>query len=422
MNNTSNHRLLIISNSVMSRTRANGKTIYSFFDHLPKEFVRQLYFLKESPTIAGYKYFQITDEDIIKGVFKSKNRGTEYTSVEEREISDFVSRSSKVKKPLYRLMRELLWKNKWQSKHLDDWLDEFKPTDVFFVAGDSCFAYDICEYIVERYNARLSVYITDDYIMERGHESFFAAIRRKKVFEKMHTCVERADGFFTICEPMRQAYKKMLGKDSELIVNIPDPAIESNKPQRGSKIKLVYAGSLYYGREDIIEKIVNCIKEYNAQHESKGFLCVYTNTPLEKDQLNKICIDDCSLYGGSLSKEAVIKELVSADILVFVESFDAEQVEKTRFSLSTKVPEYLSMKKPILAVGPEQIGSMDYLKNVAICVNDINQLSKSLERLMDNKELRDVYSVKAYDKYVRNHDKELTQKRIERIVFGESET
>jgi len=421
MNTNCSHRLLIISNSVLSKTRANGKTILSFFDYLPKDNVRQLYFLKETPTVAGYKYFQIKDEDVIRGIINPQKRGRAYKNVVDCDSSDFVRRPANVKKPVYRLIREAIWKNRWRSKQLDDWLDEFKPDTIFFVAGDSLFAYDICEYISQKYKARTSIYITDDYILKRQKESFFAMVRRKMVFRKMKNCIVHADAFFTISDPMRLAYKNIFGRDSQTIVNIPDPNSNSNRKEKLPFIKYVYAGSLYYGREYVIASIVKALAQYNDIHEKKGLLYIYSNTPLTKEQEALIAVDGVSQYGGALTKDAVNIELQSADVLVFVESFDEDQISKTIFSLSTKVPEYMSMRKAILAVGPENIGSMDYLKDIALCVNNLDDLNEKIELLMEDEKLRDYYSANAYEKFLQNHDKAKAQNRIERIVFGEGD-
>ena len=82
-------------------------------------------------------------------------------------------------------------------------------------------------------------------------------------------------------------------------------------------------------------------------------------------------------------KEELIKTLNKADVLVFVESFAEEQIEKTRYSLSTKIPEYLSLKKPIFAVGPENISSMRYISDTAMCVFEIGEIYNRLKAVLN---------------------------------------
>jgi hypothetical protein len=50
---------------------------------------------------------------------------------------------------------------------------------------------------------------------------------------------------------------------------------------------------------------------------------------------------------------------------------------KTRLSISTKIPEYLASGKPILAVGPDDISSIRYLKRLGISyiINSLDETS-----------------------------------------------
>ena len=421
----SDKRLLIISNNVLSYTQDNGKTILSFFDSVPKECVRQLYFSGENPGVSGYKYFQISDNDIIKGVFSRKRRGRAYDEVNsDVEVSSFAHNQARKKTALMRLIRECLWYKKWISDQLINWLDEYKPTAIFFVAGDSLFAYQITEFIRNRYKSSLSVFITDDYVMPRTNESFLSRYRRKKVLESMKKCVTDADQFFTVSEPMRQAYLKLFNKDSHKIVNMTESMkLNGNdESKENDKITLIYAGGLYYGREDVLGSIGKVISQYNSAGPSKkAFLKIYTNQTPDQALLDKINIPDASSFCGSLDRSQLAVELNNSDILVFVESSDPLQKEKTRFSLSTKVTEYLSLGKPIFAVGPSDIGSMDYLFDVAECVFDESEIEDVLKRLLENTERQNQLGILAKQKYEKYHNKEAIQNQLLSLVFQEGD-
>ena len=418
----SNKRLLIISNSVLSYTRGNGKTILSFFDSIPKDNVRQLYFSGEAPGVSGYNYYQLSDNDIIHGLISKAKRGEIHKNVTtDCEISTFAYRPARIKTPFFRLVRELLWHRKWKSPKLIEWLNEFQPTSIFFVAGDSLFAYEITEYITNLYHSRLSVFITDDYVMPRVNESIVSAFRRKLIIRKMGKSIKQADVFFTISEPMRQEYMKLFGKDSVKIVNMTE-SLEKKDSTDGSenkKIVMVYAGGLYYGREDVLHKIAEAIEHYNLSQPAKeAELKIYTNLAPSKEVMSKITIDNVSSYCGSLNQTQLAVELNRADILVFVESFDESQIEKTRFSLSTKVSEYLSLGKPIFAVGPANVGSMDYLQDVACCVFDEKGIDSELIALLENTSFQKEIGAKAKDKYIKNHNKTKIQSEIVHLVLG----
>ncbi len=412
------HRLLIISNNVLSKTRSNGKTVMSYFDCLSCDSIRQLYFSTELPSIPGYSYFQIADKDIIRGIIDPSKRGRAVAEVKEDNFKSYKQNPGSIKKPFFRLAREVLWSGKWKSKQLLAWLDDYKPTDIFFVGGDCLFAFKIAEYVRQRYSARFSMFLTDDYIMPRKHESAVSKYRRKLIRNSLKKAIDHTDQLFTISAPMRKQYKALFGKDSELAVNM-SPCLKDHsiEPYQDQTV-LMYAGSLYYGRDEVLGKIAEAIAKYNDHADKKALLKIYTNLPPEENILKKIHIEGASEYCGSLTNEELIKELNRSNILCIVESFEEEHMDSTRFSLSTKVSEYLSAEKPVLAVGPAGIGTIDYLQDAAFCITEQEMIDSRLKELLSSEELQKKYSEIAYKKYVQNHTKESIQIPFINKVFG----
>src|SRR5690606_551262 len=180
----SNVRVLIISNNVLSTQNNNGKTLFSFFRHLPRNRIAQIYF---SPEKADHRlassFFRITDSEIL-GILslraKSRFAGGELfesesdDAAEDRAIFPLNELSLKNFDSI-RLLRELAWK----FVHIDHdslsaWVERFAPTVIFFCAGDSVFAYRIYEAVCAMVPlARKAVYVTDDYILPRRKISPF---------------------------------------------------------------------------------------------------------------------------------------------------------------------------------------------------------------------------------------------------------
>lgn len=417
MKDIQNERLLIISNNVLSNTRNNGKTIYSYIDSINKENVAQLYFNGEYPSIGGYKYFQITDKDIIKGIVSPKKRGRAINDYREEPVVKAEGNISFHRGELARFARELLWLGKWKSADLLKWLDAYSPTAIFFVGGDCLFSYDICKYIAKRYNAKVSLYITDDYIMPRKNDSFIGRLRKKKIKKRISDCLEFSQSFFTVSDIMRREYKNVFGRDSSVIVNLSEPLKCIDSRKENDVYTMMYAGSLYYGRDEMLGELSRAIQRYNSKNENKAILNVYTNSVPDDKTRERFVIDGASAYCGSLNKDELKRELNRSDILVFVESFDEDLMEKTKYSLSTKVPEYLSVGKPVLAIGPSGIGSMDYLSDVAVCINDMSELEEKLSLLLDSDSVRTDIANKCENKYLNNHSKEKIQKEFLRKVM-----
>ena len=58
-----------------------------------------------------------------------------------------------------------------------------------------------------------------------------------------------------------------------------------------------------------------------------------------------------------------------------VEAFDKFNKKITRLSLSTKIPEYMGSGKLIVAIGPDDISSIEYLKEneIAYCITESDE-------------------------------------------------
>lgn len=407
-------RVLIISNNALSDTKNNGKTLASFFKNFNPANVAQLYFNSELPSGSEiYNYFQITDRDVIRASLKSQStcgRVVKLGNIEDTVANEsFNKHISKIKKNnLTRIFREFFWKSgKWNSDQLNRWLDKFSPDIIFFCAGDSGFAYDVSNYITKKFNAKLVIYITDDYILPRKTLNPLWWFRRNNIFRKMKICVNSSDLFLTISEKMKRIYKDYLGQDSIVAVNMCDSMKEdSNNEQAKSVINLVYAGGLHYNRYKTLELLVKSIKRYNNQlnNSVKLHLKIYSNKKPDSKILSKLDVKGTSTFGGSLNYAELKNELNRCDIPVHVESFDRRSIESTRLSISTKIPEYLSLGKPILAIGPKEVASMEYLQDVAFCVNNADNLYERLSTLVTNEKLKSSLSSLALKRYNQNHN------------------
>ncbi|GAB3957775.1 hypothetical protein GCM10027614_73890 [Micromonospora vulcania] len=83
--------------------------------------------------------------------------------------------------------------------------------------------------------------------------------------------------------------------------------------------------------------------------------------------------------GPSLASDEVPAALRSADVLVHIESFDQEIRRYTRYSVSTKIPQYLASGRPIFGYGPAEVASMNHIQEanagVIVGTNDAAALA-----------------------------------------------
>lgn len=400
-------KILIVSNNALSTTSNNGKTLASFFSNFDKKNIAQLFFRNEIPDNMDFtNYFTLSDNDIL---FRKSGK---IINPELHNKDNLNKNKTKEFGDLARLFREGVWKfGNWNTKSLNYWLDDFSPDVVFFCAGDSAFAYDIVDYIVSKYSCKLAVYVTDDYVLPRESSSLFCELRRKIILSKMSKAVYNSDLFFTVSDLMKSEYFRLFGKESEVISNFQNFYNRKVTDYFNNEyVNLVYAGGLHFNRDCILLKLANSLDSYNKYASRKTILHVYTNYA-ENSVLFKESIPSSLKIHAFVGENQLKIILNSCNIPVHVESFDVKSIESTRLSLSTKISEYLSLKKPILAIGPAQIASMKYLEDVAFCINNKSEIEKNIPDLLENYELQQELSTKAGKLYEMKHN-EIKQKKI----------
>jgi hypothetical protein len=123
-------------------------------------------------------------------------------------------------------------------------------------------------------------------------------------------------------------------------------------------------------------------------------------------------------YMGSLSKDELNEVIREADVLVHVESFDRNSIESTRLSVSTKIPEYLAMGRPVLAVGPPDVASMEFLRDAACCVTSIGSIDAAVQGLLSDETQREMWAAKALAKWQALGERYMDRSNFKECLFG----
>ena len=101
-----------------------------------------------------------------------------------------------------------------------------------------------------------------------------------------------------------------------------------------------------------------------------------------------------------------------------MESFDRSAVRRTKYSLSTKVAESLRSGACIIAYGPDEIASIEYLaQHRAACVlKSAQELPGAIRRLCAAPDAYAAYTRCAQSLAERFHSAETNEKRMETIL------
>ena len=410
-------RVLVISNNAISEYNNNGKTISSFIRNIALENIAQLYFgSNELPSIKNcHNYYRITEFDIFKSIislkFKTKNTHARLMSQIDTHIntkkkdSDFVKFLKKNASTLA-VLREFLWKcGTWDTKELNDWIKKFNPDVIFAVLGGSIFTHNISITIAKRYNVPLNVYFTDDYILGDTASNIFQKLHQKKLKKVYKDTLSIAKKAFVIGDKMQEAYRQYYHRDFGILVNgINLEQFDEFKPVKldlSKPILISYIGGLHLNRWQSIIHLAHILSTQNKYCIQYRVFSVSCPDEYILKEFSKAGVSYC----GSLDYAGVIEQMKISHFLLHVESFNSRNRIYTKYSISTKIPEYMASKRGVIAYGPSDIASIELFENNNIgCTITENDTDDNIcDKINDFIEHDNPYDFDKQYKYVVDH-------------------
>lgn len=421
-------KVLVISHNVFSKTTAMGKSMADMLGCVPADDMAQLYFHAEVPTTAVCKrYLRIRDGDVLRSVLTRRCKTAIFTETDisdERKtprvdtgVASKAYQFGRRRTPMVYILRNLVWTlGKWESRELDRWLDDFAPDIIFFASGDYTFAYRIAYQIAKKRNIPIVLWCCDDYyISERFPRSPAGILYRRRLTRWAGKVATRTESVIVISDRMKRDYAKLFDQPIHVLrISAKENSLARPMKERSG---IFYVGGLGVNRIEPLVALGKQLREANIP----GFerIQVYSNdkNPATLAQLtdeNGIC------FHGGASAEEVPGILGSAKYLLHVEAFDDFSIERTRYSLSTKIGESLASGACLIAYGPRDIFSMSYLAehDAAILLDEPARIVSVLTETDDA----------AYEKYVqhaldlvrRNHDTQKNDAVVRELLHIES--
>ena len=368
--------------------------------------------------VAG-SYFHIFEERVIKSIFRpSIETGEKYLPQPGAENSEELEQETRLyrkRRPLnryvYVLIREILWKlGHWKSRALDEYVSSFAP-DVFFFPIESYIHFNRLNlYIIRKFKPKRIVgYMWDDnftYKQEPCNPLFF--LHRWWLKKSVKNLVASCDTVFAICPKMKKELDAEFGIDSVMLTKPIRSAIRPVSQQEVSTpLRILYTGKLIIGRDETLALVADAIRSINKEGQ-KVILDIYTSTPLSAKLKARLDIPGCSKLNGFIPQEEVFDKQREADVLLFVESLDSNN-GIARLSFSSSITDLLSAGKCIWAVGNENLGPIEYLKQekAALVSTSIADIQNHLLQLLSSPNVLCSYAQGAQSCGIRNHSTDM---------------
>ena len=234
------------------------------------------------------------------------------------------------------------------------------------------------------------------YVSHTFIRNYFEKRLELKTFENadaLTTTTDLAAKTLSTLHPMSRIVPILSGYDKddfkfleELIAEKDDYSNElskdslNNSPNDSSKLKFIYAGSLYGGKRDpsYLFEAIRQLEDENKLDSSKISIEFYGDSTGLEEIAKRYGLLDILHIGGKIAHEEVLKKQLNSDVLLLI-SWDNE---KEKMFIPGKIYEYFALKKPVLSIGYKEGSLKDLIDETKVGYH-VSSLESTKEALLD---------------------------------------
>lgn len=427
-------KVLVLSSAAWSDDNCFGNCFSNLFGGMEELEIANIACRAGRPTEKLVtRCFQITEKSLLNNLKSKANpSGREIQippeNLKDTQQEDFPLRKFGQKKRWQILFwgRDLIWAaGRWKSPELRRFLDDFGPDLIFQPIYEAGYLNDIAQYIKAYTKAPMIGYISDDcYTLKRLSFSPLYWLDRLHKRKKVKQTIEQCELLYVISRIQQEEYAQCFSVDCKVLTKHADfDAAPALKKTYHHPLQLVYTGNIGTNRWKSLKIIADVLESLNEKG-IRAQLRIYTATPFSKKMKKALARGESSLLMGSVSAGIVPELQRNADILVHVEPLDLKHKLMVRHSFSTKIVDYLKAARPVLAVGPKDVASIDHLirNDCAIAAEDKAELERKLRDILRDTEALETLAVNAYKCGGNHHNRRVLQAMLrqdmERISGG----
>ncbi|MEO6705869.1 MAG: hypothetical protein ABIN04_08490 [Ginsengibacter sp.] len=302
-----------------------------------------------------------------------------------------------------------------------EWLHRYEP-DIIYSQLSTLELIRFVNEIKLLTNKSLIIHIMDDWPAKIGQPGIFHSYWKNRTNKEFRNLLDKSSPLMSICEAMSEEYKIRYNKD---FIPFHNPIetdswlpFSRNQWVVGEKLTILYAGRIGKG---ITNSIVEMGIVVNDLYQSGTNIQFEIQSP-DNDQLAHLLdYNNCIKFLNPIEYSGLPQKFSSVDLLFLPEDFDEDSVEFLKFSIQTKVAEYMISGTHILVFADKRTALAKYaLKDnwaYVVTENKRSTLTKALHELMTDQELRKQLSVRAKEIAIKNENAETVRNNFRKVLF-----
>lgn len=408
-------RILLVNTQSVNHQNATGITLREILRSLPDETVGELYL---QPCRRAPDALDIVSRRVPFGVCAVRHLANRFL----KSGGDAVPAPAappRQRRLKGRLIMMLDFEPVVLTPKLRRWVREFAP-DCIYTLGNGIDTMKLACRLADLCGVPLLPHFMDNWPASHRQGPHMYPTHLRMTQKWLTRLYERASCALTISEKMAREYEAQRHIPHYALMNfVPAADYFCGAALYRTLKTVVYAGGLHLHRYRSLLEIGQTLLRYRETTGQEILLHVYT------DEKSRAAYGE--LLGGcpvirlhpAVPHGEIVRVYRQADVLVHIETFDAEYRDFIRYSLSTKISEYLATGKPILLYAPADICVSEYLREheAAVTVSESGELEAALCRLASGGEAVENLGDNAYRLALEKHDAAVNRAKI-RDIFS----
>lgn len=331
----------------------------------------------------------------------------------------------KNRRTIYFVIRDFIWSvGQWFDSDLKQFIKEANPDVLYLPIYASWYMCNVQNKIVKYCHVPCVGHISDDvysYPPNRYKQPLFT-FYRTVLRNKLRKLIDKTSYLEVFANNMAVEYSKLFNKRCYLIgkgIDVSSCVIPERKGAPRVPLKFVYTGNIGSSR---YLQLARLGKALDAIMPKQAILDIYTGSYIDSIIYTSYSMIESIRIKGSVPAAEVKLIQSDADLLVHVEDFSPQSVFETKMSFSTKIIDYMLTGRPIVAIGPSSVCSIDTLleSGTAIVATSDEEI---LKVITDIKEHRADFNALRKNTIIylkENRDRNKIQDGIKNVFFTNS--
>lgn len=254
------------------------------------------------------------------------------------------------------------------SDKLNNWIKKVSPDVIYTSIGDIPTAHLILDIHKRFPNIKIAVHCFDDWLSPT-YKVLNEAKHRKQAEILLNEILDVASYHFTSSEKMASEYKERYG---HVFKCFPNPVRINSSDRINVKNlipNIVFAGKIGWHNNLAIKDMIDAVNNINRKGIKVQF-DIYSDCTSEQRDYFLGTVAESTVFHEPMPNAQILKVLAAAHVLFLPISVNSQTEKFTRYSMSTKMGEYLSTGVPTIYCGPSSIAMTEFLKsqNCAIII------------------------------------------------------